>query len=119
MASKRKAGGRPKKGTGPNKSNFIRKKLKAGLSASDIVKAGSASGMKISSSLVYAVKGRAGAKLQGRRGRKPKNGKVTASDFIRSQPAGMKAKDVIDAAVKAGFKRFGTNLVYLVRSKMT
>ena len=31
----------------------------------------------------------------------------------------MKANEVIDAATKAGFKKFGAHLVYLVRSKTT
>lgn len=85
------------------------------------VKSGAAAGMKIGTSLIYGVKGRmgrAGAARRGRPGQKPKDGKMTASDFIRSQPREMSAKDVVEAAVKAGIKNFGTPLVYIVRSKM-
>lgn len=123
MASKKKSArrrGRPS-GPGPNKSDFIRQH--PNLSPSEVVAKAKEHGISMSSALVYNVRGRTNPKRRskpsGKPGPAPKNGKTTASDFIRSQPRTMKAKDVIDAATKAGFKKFGANLVYLVRSKMT
>jgi len=122
MASKKRIrrGGRPKAGSGPSKSDFIRQH--PNLSASEVVAKAKERGISVSTTLVYNVRGRAtpkrGSKPSGGQGPKPKSAKMTASDFIRSQPRGMKAKDVVEAAVKAGFNKFGTNLVYLVRSKM-
>src|SRR6185369_16571770 len=43
--------------------------------------------------------------------------KQTASDFIRAQPATMKAAEVVEAGTKAGFK-ISTGLVYMVRSRV-
>lgn len=40
-----------------------------------------------------------------------------ASDFIRAQPMGMTAPDVVGAGKKAGFD-FSTSLVYAVRGRM-
>jgi hypothetical protein len=40
-----------------------------------------------------------------------------ASDFIRAQPVGMTAPEVVDAGKKAGFE-FSTSLVYAVRGRM-
>lgn len=127
MASRKKTGGRPKKGSGPSKSDFIREKLKAGMSASDIVKAGAGSGMKIGTSLIYNVKGRMGGKAASagkastppkpndKPGPKPKSGKMSASDFVRSMPPSMKAKEITAAAKAKGIK-VSSGLVYMVRS---
>ena len=40
-----------------------------------------------------------------------------ASDFIRAQPGGMTAPEVVEAGKKAGFE-FSTSLVYAVRGRM-
>ena len=40
-----------------------------------------------------------------------------ASDFIRAQPVGMTAPEVVEAGKKAGFE-FSTSLVYAVRGRM-
>ena len=42
---------------------------------------------------------------------------MTASDFIRKQPLGMKANEVIRAAKAAGFDP-SSSLVYVIRSQM-
>lgn len=120
MATKKKRrGGRPKASSGPNKSDFIRQH--PNVAASELVAKAKENQLSISRALVYAVRGRANPKRSAKSNTKPgprsTNGRMTASDFIRSQPSSMKAKDVVDAATKAGVKKFGTNLVYLVRSK--
>lgn len=45
------------------------------------------------------------------------NDDSNASDFIRSQPLGMTAPDVVHAGKKAGFD-FSNSLVYAVRGRM-
>src|SRR5689334_16714780 len=99
MASKKRSrrGGRPKAGSGPSKSDFIRQH--PNLSAAAIIAKAKERGISMSPALVYSVRGRAtpkrGAQSSSKPGPKPKNGKMTASDFIRSQPRTMKAKDVV------------------------
>jgi hypothetical protein len=123
MASKKKAGrgGRPTKGSGPTKSDFIRQHPSR--SVAEVVAKAREAGMSVSSVLVYKVRGRTnpkpakgtpGPKPNGKRGPKPKNG-MTASDFVRSMPVTMKAKEVLAAAKAKGIK-LSRNLVYMVRS---
>lgn len=125
MASKKKAarrGGRPKKGSGPSKSDFIRQH--PNLTAAEVVAKAKKGGMSISSALVYMARGRANPKRakgtpppkpNGKPGPKPKNGKMSASDFVRSMPATMKAKEITAAANAKGIK-VSSGLVYMVRS---
>lgn len=113
----------PKKKTAakkPNKSAFIRN-FPAGTPAAEIVTKAKAAGLKLSPAFVYAVRSKAKAgdtekKTPGSPGRKPSTGGQSASDFVRAQPATMKAKDVVAAGAKQGLK-FSANLVYMVRSK--
>jgi hypothetical protein len=113
----------PKKKTAakkPNKSAFIRN-FPAGTPAAEIVQKAKAAGLKLSTAFVYAVRSKAkagdgGKKTASTPGRKPSNGGQSASDFVRAQPASMKAKDVVAAGGKQGLK-FSANLVYMVRSK--
>lgn len=101
----------------PNKSAFIRS-LPADMPAADVVAKAKAANLKLTPAFVYAIrsksrnnKGSSGAK----RGPKPATGKPSASEFVRSQPASMKASEVVAAGAKQGIK-FSTNLVYAVRS---
>lgn len=113
MATTRKRG-RPKNGAGPNKSDFIRQHPK--LSARDVVAKAKESGISISSTLVYNVRGRAKPRAAARLGRRAKSSTgATASDFVRSMPVTTPAKDVI-AAAKAKGIRMSANLVYMVRA---
>jgi hypothetical protein len=114
----KRAGGRPKAGE-PTKSDFIREKLKAGMSASDIVKAAAAKGMKISPPLIYKLK----TKLSGGNSTKPsatagktvaKDGKPSASGFIRQHPD-KKAAEIVELAKAAGVK-VTAGLVYTTRA---
>ncbi|HVW26992.1 MAG TPA: hypothetical protein VHC69_16615 [Polyangiaceae bacterium] len=85
--------------------------------AADVVAKAKAANLKLTPAFVYAIrsksrnKGPSGAK----RGPKPATGKQSASEFVRSQPASMKASEVVAAGAKQGIK-FSTNLVYAVRS---
>lgn len=100
----------------PNKSAFIRS-LPADMPAADVVAKAKAANLKLTPAFVYAIrsksrnKGPSGA----RRGPKPATGKPSASEFVRSQPASMKASEVVAAGAKQGIQ-FSTNLVYAVRS---
>jgi hypothetical protein len=121
MAAKKKAkGGRPKKGSGPSKSGFIRELLAKNMSPAEIVAKGKEAGLTISPVLVYKVRGREGltkgsASLASRPGRKPSTGKISASDFVRSMPESTRAADVVAAGAGKGIK-FTANLVYAVRA---
>src|SRR5262245_63123223 len=97
MAAKRRTRGRPKNGSGPNKSDFIRQH--PNLSARDVVAKAKEAGISLSPVLVYKVRGRTkpGATTRPRRKWKSSKG-ATASDFVRSMPVTMSAKDVIAAA---------------------
>lgn len=108
----------------PNKSAFIRN-LPADMPAAEVVAKAKAANIKISPAFVHAIRskmrkqghkgGRPAAAPGAKRGPKPASGKPSASDFVRSQPATMKAGDVVAAGAKQGLK-FSTNLVYAVRS---
>ena len=100
----------------PNKSAFIRS-LPADMPAADVVAKAKAANLKLTPAFVYAIRSKSRTKPAGgsKRGPKPANGKQSASDFIRAQPASMKAGDVVTAGSKQGIK-FSTNLVYAVRS---
>jgi len=120
MAAKKKAkGGRPKKGSGPSKSGFIRELLAKNMSPAEIVAKGKEAGLTISPVLVYKVRGREGLTKQSgtgaRPGRKPATGSISASDFVRSMPASARAGDVVTAGAAKGLK-FTANLVYAVRA---
>jgi len=113
MAAKKRTRGRPKNGSGPNKSDFVRQH--PNLSAAEVVAKAKESGISISPVLVYKVRGRAkpGAAKTRRAWKSSKGG--TASDFVRSMPVTTPAKDVI-AAAKAKGIRMSANLVYMVRA---
>src|SRR5262245_28127365 len=121
MASKKKAkGGRPKKGSGPSKSGFIRELLAKNMSPAEIVAKGKEAGLTISPVLVYKVRGREGltkgsAGTGARPVRKPSTGKMSASDFVRTMPESARASEVVAAGAKQGIK-FTANLVYAVRA---
>jgi hypothetical protein len=114
----KRAGGRPKAGE-PTKADFIREKLKAGMSASEVVKAGAEKGMKISPPQVYKLK----TKLSGGSSTKPsaprgksaaRDGKLSASEFVR-QHADKKAAEIVELAKAAGIK-VTAGLVYTTRA---
>jgi hypothetical protein len=120
MAAKKKAkGGRPKKGSGPSKSGFIRDLLAKNMSPAEIVAQGKEAGLTISPVLVYKVRGREGLTKQSgtgaRPGRKPSTGSMSSSDFVRSMPESARAGDVVSAGAAKGLK-FTANLVYAVRA---
>jgi hypothetical protein len=103
----------------PNKSAFIRG-LPADMPAADVVEKAKAANLKLTPAFVYAIRSKARTKGAPKRrgakpGRKPASGGQSASDFVRSQPASVKATDVVAAGAKQGLK-FSTNLVYAVRS---
>jgi hypothetical protein len=101
----------------PNKSAFIRN-LPGDMPAVEVVAKAKAADMKISPAFVYAIRSKLRKKSpakSAKRGRKPASGKPTASEFVRTQPATMKAGDVVSAGAAKGLK-FSTNLVYAVRS---
>lgn len=108
----------------PNKSAFIRQHPDA--SAAEVVEKGKAAGLAFSPAFVHAIRSkmRAGKKPKAKRGRKPRStsgrqpraaGKPSASDFVRSMPVTMKAKEIVTAAKARGIK-LSANLVYMVRS---
>jgi len=100
----------------PNKSAFIRS-LPTDMPAVDVVAKAKAAGLKLTPAFVYAIRSKSRNKSPGgaKRGPKPATGKPSASEFVRAQPATMKASEVVAAGAKQGIK-FSTNLVYAVRS---
>ncbi|HEX3595587.1 MAG TPA: hypothetical protein VHU80_10805 [Polyangiaceae bacterium] len=102
----------------PNKSAFIRS-LPADMPAVDVVAKAKAANLKLTPAFVYAIRSKSRNKTAGgpgaKRGPKPSTGKQSASEFVRAQPASMKASEVVQAGAKQGIK-FSTNLVYAVRS---
>ncbi len=102
----------------PNKSAFIRS-LPATMPAVDVVAKAKAANLKLTPAFVYAIRSKSRNKAPGakgaKRGPKPATGKQSASEFVRAQPASMKASEVVQAGAKQGIK-FSTNLVYAVRS---
>ncbi len=83
--------------------------------AAAVVGAAKAKGIKLSSALVYKVRGRMTGKTKSvpRRGPDPKS----ASAFVRSQPVSMPVAAVLAAAKAKGIK-LSSALVYKVRGKM-
>lgn len=120
-AKKKSKGGRPPKGSGPSKSDFIRDKIEAGLSAAEIVKAGADQKMTIAPAFIYELESRMGAgggkkaaATGAKPGPKPKDDKLSASDFVRQHPD-KPASEVVELAKKAGIK-VNAGLVYTVRA---
>jgi hypothetical protein len=115
-------GGKPPAGT-QSKADFIREKLKTGLSPVAIVAAAKEGGITIPPAMVYKVRSRMVGKKSGaptaaakaKPGPKPKDGGMSASAFVRSMPTTMKAKEVSEAAKAKGLK-VTSGLVYMVRS---
>lgn len=116
-AAKKARGG----GSGPTKSDFVREKLKAGMSAAEIVKAAAERKMTIAPAMVYKLRSR----LSGGGGKKrtlskrkaipkKKGGKLSASNFIRKYPT-KSANEIAALAKKAGIK-MSVGLVYTTRS---
>jgi len=105
---------RPKAGD-PSKSDFVRQNLN--VPAAELVEKAKAAGIKLTPSLVYKARSRTGGrKTAARRGRRGGKRSGNASDFVRSMPRDMPAKQVIAAAARKGIK-MSANLVYMVRSK--
>lgn len=119
-AAKKKSSTSKRKGSGPSKSDFIREKLKAGLSAADIIKAGAAAKMTIAPSFIYKLKsklsGGGGKKTssKGKPGPKKKGSKGSASAFVRKYPT-KTANEIAALAKKAGIK-MSVGLVYTTRA---
>src|SRR4051812_33270104 len=97
-----------------NKSAFIRS-LPMEMPALDVVAKAKEANLKLTPAFVYAIrsksrnKGKPAAARKGKPGRKAAaSGKPTASEFVRSQPASMKAQEVVAAGAKQGLK-FSTN----------
>jgi hypothetical protein len=124
----KKTGGRPPKGTA-TKSDFIREKLKAGMSPTDIVKAAAEANPKvvIAPAMVYKVRSRLTAKKPGAAKAKPgpkpskgtaapkTGGKLSKSDFIRQYPD-KSANEIVALGKKASPPvKFSANAVYTVR----
>src|SRR5687767_3325424 len=106
---RRRRRGRAKQG-GPSKSEFVRQR--PNLSAAQIVEQAKGAGFAISPQLVYYVRSRTGATKRG----KTRSGKPNASQFVRSMPLEMPAKEVVNAAKRKGIKLSRT-LVYVVRNQ--
>ena len=119
-ASKKKSSTSKRKGSGPSKSDFIREKLKAGLSAADIIKSGAEAKMTIAPSFIYKLKsklsGGGGKKTssKGKPGPKKKGSKGSASAFVRKYPT-KTANEIAALAKKAGIK-MSVGLVYTTRA---
>jgi len=113
--------GRPPKGSGPSKSDFIR--ANPTLSALELVAKAKEQGMSLSAVLVYKVRGRTKAKTEKPAAAKSppvpakRSGRTGgASAWIREQlAAGKTAADVWAAATEAG-QKFSRNLIYAVQS---
>jgi len=119
-ASKKKSPAKRATSKGPSKSDFIREKLKAGLSAADIIKAGAEAKMTIAPSFIYKLKsklsGGGGQRTssKGKPGPKSKGGKGSASAFVRKYPT-KTANEIAALAKKAGIK-MSVGLVYTTRA---
>lgn len=119
-SSKKKSSASKRKGSGPSKSDFIREKLKAGMSAADIVKAGAEAKMTIAPSFIYKLKSKTnsgGGKKKAAKGKgasKKKAGKLSASDFIRKYPS-KSANEIVELGKKKGL-RFTISSVYQTRA---
>jgi hypothetical protein len=110
----------------PNKSDFIRS-LPAAMSTGDVIAKGKAEGMKISSSLVYMVRGRAKPKGVVKKKSAParkapvvaKNGVASRArlankaEFVRSR-AHLSPREIVEDAKAAGL-RLDVGYVYNVR----
>jgi hypothetical protein len=102
-----------------SKSDFIRQH--ATLSTSDVIAKAKAAGLKVSSSLVYMVRSRAGAKKSA--AKKPSTAKLTVTskspvtmskaDFVRAR-SHLSPKEIVEDAKAAGIK-FDVGYVYNVR----
>jgi len=113
----------PKKKNGLNKSDFIRSQP-LDLSAADVVAKAKEAGLTITATLVYKVRGRLNSKTSKAKKAaatgpstpaKTADGKLSASDFIRSFPTTMTVKEVAEKAAAAGYT-FKPNYVYDVRN---
>lgn len=114
-ASKKKSSAKKTTSKGPSKSDFIREKLKAGLSAADIIKAGAETKMTIAPSFIYKLKSRlSGGGGKGKPGPKKKGAKGSASAFVRKYPT-KTANEIAALAKKAGIK-MSVGLVYTTRA---
>jgi hypothetical protein len=111
-----------KKSKEPSKSEFVRSQPSE-LSASEVVAKAKEAGMSMTTALVYKVrsvkksKGPGPAKKsKSRKSRSKKTGgKLSASAYIRAQPAAMTAKEVAAKGSTEGYS-FKPGLVYEVRS---
>lgn len=118
----------PPKKNAPNKSDFIRTHID--LPTDEIIKQAKEAGLIVSPTLIYKVRSRGNAKPTKKVAsvaKKPAAAKaaavpatsgakkMSASDFIRSQPRNLPASEVVKRGAKEGLK-FSLNLVYAVRS---
>ena len=123
-ASKKKSSAKKatskRKGSDPSKSDFIREKLNAGMSAADIVKAGAEAKMTIAPSFIYKLKskmtssGGKKASSKSKPGPKKRGSKGSASAFVRKYP-NKTANEIAALAKKAGIK-MSVGLVYTTRA---
>jgi hypothetical protein len=109
----------------PNKSDFIRS-LPAAMSTGDVIAKGKAEGMKISSSLVYMVRGRAKSKGAAKKSAPARKAPVAAkigvashaplaskAEFVRSRTH-LSPREIVEDAKAAGLK-LDVGYVYNVR----
>jgi hypothetical protein len=109
----------PAKKTTLSKSDFIRQH--ASLSTADVIAKAKAAGLKVSSSLVYMVRGRAGAKKAVAKKTSTATKKATAqtpvtvskADFVRAR-SHLSPKEIVEDA-KSGGVKFDVSYVYRVR----
>jgi hypothetical protein len=105
----------PKK-TAPTKSDFVRS-LPSTLTAPEVVKKAKAAGIKLSTQLVYVVRGRKGKTKQASAPTTPSASTKPATSkaaFVRGLPSTIPAKAVVAQAKAAGMK-LSANYVYLIR----
>jgi hypothetical protein len=100
------------------KSDFVRS-LPNTMSAPEVVKKAKAAGIKLSTQLVYVVRGRATGKGKTKKASAPTTSAATKpakskAAFVRGLPASTPAKDVVKLAKAAGIK-LAVDYVYNVR----
>lgn len=118
-ASKKKSPAKRATSKGPSKSDFIREKLKAGMSAADIIKAGAEHKVTIAPSMVYKLKSTLGGKKTSSKGKpRPKftGRRRGASEWVRQQLAAGKSPADIWAEAQRIKMKFSRNLIYTVKS---
>lgn len=108
----------PAKKTPISKSDFIRSQPST-LSAGEVLAKAKAAGLKLTSQLVYKVRGTAKAKGKAKRSSGTTNARAVGTvpskaAFVRGLPASTPAKEVVKQAKAAGIK-IGISYVYNIR----